>query len=310
MTGSTGRCTPSPYTPAPPLAAGARDSGLSDQARARRGVGGGARTAKIPFLRWWPTAFTATTRASPRRWPPPACGLCWPSGPQGHLGAAEAAHTPTAAAGGPGWRSPNRPGRWRRIQRCFRDRYAETWWRVTRRLAVGVLTGRAGWWWPLPIPAGCAWLQHLILADRAARPRQPARAAGAPCQGRAAVWAAHPVAQGYKQVKGELGWADLRVRSDRAIRRALDPGLLRVLVLLAGVVCRIPRPTRTVWPAGRSIGRTGPSRPGIHAEPAARSSWPAVGASGAGLAAPMEHAAALLTVVVASAPATEAAPAA
>ena len=27
------------------------------------------------------------------------------------------------------------------------------------------------------------------------------------------------VEQGYKQVKGELGWADFQVRSDRAIRR-------------------------------------------------------------------------------------------
>jgi hypothetical protein len=33
------------------------------------------------------------------------------------------------------------------------------------------------------------------------------------------VHSAWQIEQGYKQVKGELGWADFQVRSDRAIRR-------------------------------------------------------------------------------------------
>jgi len=38
------------------------------------------------------------------------------------------------------------------------------------------------------------------------------------------------IEQGYKQMKGELGWADFMVRSDRAI--SLDAGVLCVCLLL------------------------------------------------------------------------------
>jgi SRSO17 transposase len=41
---------------------------------------------------------------------------------------ADQAHTPVEAARDLGWRSPNRPGRWRRIQRRFRDGHSESWW--------------------------------------------------------------------------------------------------------------------------------------------------------------------------------------
>jgi hypothetical protein len=47
---------------------------------------------------------------------------------------AEAAHTPVEAAGDLGWRSPGRPGRWRRIQRRFRDGHTETWWAADAQL--------------------------------------------------------------------------------------------------------------------------------------------------------------------------------
>jgi hypothetical protein len=39
---------------------------------------------------------------------------------------AEQAHTPVEAAGELDWRSPRSPGRWRRIQRHFRDGHTET----------------------------------------------------------------------------------------------------------------------------------------------------------------------------------------
>jgi hypothetical protein len=83
------------------------------------------------------------------------------------------------------------------------------------------------------------------------------------------------VEQGYKQVKGELGWADFQVRSDRAIRRHWT------LVCCAFSFCwqaflaehpsqpasADPRP-----PPRRPRG--GRRRPGIGAEPAVSSSWP------------------------------------
>jgi hypothetical protein len=87
------------------------------------------------------------------------------------------------------------------------------------------------------------------------------------------------VEQGYKQVKGELGWADFQVRSDRGDPSALDAGRLCVLVLLAGLPRRPARPTGPIRPAGRPDGRAGPRRAGIDAEPAARSSWPVAAAT-------------------------------
>src|SRR5918996_1596654 len=41
---------------------------------------------------------------------------------------ANQAHTPVEAAGELDWQGPRKPGRWRRIQRRFRDGHTETWW--------------------------------------------------------------------------------------------------------------------------------------------------------------------------------------
>ena len=114
------------------------------------------------------------------------------------------------------------------------------------------------------------------------------------------------VEQGDKQVKGELGWADFQVRSDRAIRRHW------ALVCCAFSFCwqaflaehpnqpaapdpqAAPTATRGAQPTGhrRGTGRAPVVAPGT--------------ALGAGLADPMDRVAALLAVVVASAPATAA----
>jgi SRSO17 transposase len=47
---------------------------------------------------------------------------------------AQAAHTPVEAAGELGWHGSGKPGRWRRIQRRFRDGRTETWWAADARL--------------------------------------------------------------------------------------------------------------------------------------------------------------------------------
>jgi hypothetical protein len=47
---------------------------------------------------------------------------------------ADQAHTPVEAAEELGWRSPTRPGRWRRITGRFRDGHAETWWAADAQL--------------------------------------------------------------------------------------------------------------------------------------------------------------------------------
>jgi hypothetical protein len=83
------------------------------------------------------------------------------------------------------------------------------------------------------------------------------------------------VEQGYKQVKGELGWADFQVRSDRAIRRHW------ALVCCAFSFCwqafladhrTQPEPSPNAHAA--STAARGRSQSVIEAEPAVGRSWP------------------------------------
>jgi hypothetical protein len=118
------------------------------------------------------------------------------------------------------------------------------------------------------------------------------------------------VEQGYKQVKGELGWADFQVRSDRAIRRHWT------LVCCAFSFCwqaflaehpdrPAPADPQAVPTAARGAQATG------HRGGTGRRSVVVEGvASGAGVADPLERATALLAVVVTSAAAPAAATAA
>jgi len=106
-----------------------------------------------------------------------------------------------------------RPSAWTRIRRCFRDGRTETWWAAEltflcygpRRAlrAVVATTDRT------TLPALSTWYltTNLPLAD--ALLAEVVRLYGV------RVW----VEEGYKRVKGELGWADFQVRSGRAIRR-------------------------------------------------------------------------------------------
>jgi hypothetical protein len=224
---------------------------------------------------------------------------------------ADQAHTPVEAAGELGWHSPNRPGRWRRIQRRFRDGHAETWWVADaslpaaswgpqRRLRLVVATTD-----PASLPGHSSW----YLLTNLPRPRSRRAQQENLVQVVRLYGLRNWVEQGYKQVKGELGWADFQVRSDRAIRRhwalvccafsfcwqaflAEQPNRPDELSPLA-----LPDP-----PAGSSAARgaQGTGHPGG----TGRSPVLAAGvASGARLAMPMERAVALLASVVASAPA-------
>jgi hypothetical protein len=132
---------------------------------------------------------------------------------------ADQAHTPVEAARDLGWRSPNRPGRWRRIQRRFRDGHSESWWAADaelggfgpdRRLRLVVATTD-----PASLPGHSSWYLLTNLPRPAGRRAQQANLAEVVRLYGLRNW----VEQGYKQVKGELGWADFQVRSDRAIRR-------------------------------------------------------------------------------------------
>jgi hypothetical protein len=186
----------------------------------------------------------------------------------------EAAHTPVEAAAELGWHGPNKPGRWRRVTRRFRDGHTETWWAADaqlggwgpdRRLRLVVATTDSG-----RLPGHSSWYLLTNLPRPATRRAQQANLAEVVRLYGLRNW----VEQGYKQIKGELGWADFQVRSDRAIRRHWT------LVCCAFSFCwqalLAEHPTQPAPPdlqAASSAAR-GPRRPGIGAEPVVSSSWP------------------------------------
>ena len=114
------------------------------------------------------------------------------------------------------------------------------------------------------------------------------------------------IEQSYKQVKGELGWADFQVRSDRAIRRHWTLVCCAFSFCWQAVLAKHPdRPAsadpQAVPTAARGAQATG--HPGGTGRAPVLAAGPA---SGAGLADPMDRVGALVAVVVASAPAAAA----
>jgi SRSO17 transposase len=137
---------------------------------------------------------------------------------------AEDAHTPQEAAQELPWETPEAPGDWTPVQRRFRDGHEETWWAAEltlggrgpdRRQRLVVATTD-----PATLPPLSTWYL-LTNLPRAGSP-QTATVPWAPTTLEELVrlyglrlW----VEQSYKQVKGQLGWADFQVRSDTAIQR-------------------------------------------------------------------------------------------
>jgi hypothetical protein len=151
---------------------------------------------------------------------------------------------------------------------------------------------------PARLPGHSTWYLLTNLARPATRRAQGADLAEVVRLDGLRNW----VEQGYKQVKGELGWADFQVRSDRAIRRHW------ALVCCAFSFCwqallaeqpaqpAAPKSQATAPAAARGATPTG------HRRRTSRQELLAAGvAGGAGLANPLERAATLLAVLVASA---------
>jgi hypothetical protein len=301
-----------PYTPASRLAGGERDPAFRTKPQLAMELVQAARQAGVPFravvadcaygdnvgftdaLLAAKVPFVLALKPRKGTWAP-----------------AEAAHTPTEAAGELGWRSPTRPGRWRRVERRFRDGHTESWWAADAELG-GWGPGR-----PLRLvvattdPAGLPGHSTWYLLTNLPRPRSR-RAQQADLA--EVVWLyglRNWVEQGYKQVKDELGWADFQVRSDRAIRRHW------ALVCCAFSFCwqasLAERPGQPAAPAPRAAAPAAArgATPSGHRRRTGRQELLAGGAAGgAGLADPVERAAALLAGVVARAPAGRAATAA
>jgi hypothetical protein len=237
---------------------------------------------------------------------------------RGSWGPAEAAHTPADAARAVRWGGPRDRGAWQPAVRRFRDGHRETWWAAEltlpgygpdqpTRLVVATTD-------PAALPPSSTW----YLATNLPRPGSP-RATASPLRPAALaevvrlyglrMW----VEQSYKHVKQELGWADWRVRSDRAIRRHWQ------LVCCAFSFCwwawsRAPD-------AGPPLGADAATRPAVIEPATVAAGWGgnvagrgAAGrppervlaggvAAGAGLAAPVDHAVALVARLVGAAPA-------
>jgi SRSO17 transposase len=138
---------------------------------------------------------------------------------------ADELHTPQEAARQLAWGGPQEPGDWTPITRRFRDGHSETWWAadaslpaagwgLSRRIRLVVATTD-----PATLPKLTTW---YLITNLPHPERRRARPTFAPADLAEVVrlyslrnW----VEQSYKQVKGELGWADFQVRSDRAICR-------------------------------------------------------------------------------------------
>jgi hypothetical protein len=214
-----------PYTPASRLPKGTADPGFRTKPQLAAALIDQARSAAVPsravvadcfygdhlgFVEALETArlpYVLALKPSKGTWAP-----------------AEAVHTPQEAAQELRWGSPEAPGDWTPIRRRFRDGHEETWWAAEltlggrgpdRRQRLVVATTD-----PATLPPLGTW----YLLTNLPRPGSPHAAT--------AAWAAADLAelvrlyglrlwveQSYKQVKGQLGWADFQVRSDTAIQR-------------------------------------------------------------------------------------------
>lgn len=137
---------------------------------------------------------------------------------------AEAIHTPEEAAMELDWGGPEAPSDWTKVVRLFRDGHEESWWAADlvfgpygpdKRLRMVVATTD-----PETLPTLTTW----YLVTNLPRPGSPqAKDSLLEVSDLAEVVRLYGlrawVEQSYKQVKGELGWADFMVRRDTAIRR-------------------------------------------------------------------------------------------
>ena len=122
------------------------------------------------------------------------------------------------------WKSPERPGKWVKVTRTFRDGSKEDWW------ALEVVTGPYGPDKPQRVviattdPPTLPDLTTFYLATNLPLPGSQRAAdselAAASLEEVVRLYGLRMwVEQSYKQVKHTLGWSQYQVRSDKAIRR-------------------------------------------------------------------------------------------
>lgn len=209
------------------------------------------------------------------------------------------------------WRE-DKPGKWQRQRRTFRDGHSETWW---------VLEGEAGPYGankpqrlviattdPEQLPDLTTWyLTTNLPAPNSQRSREDKLAAE---RGEIVnlyglrIW----VEQSYKQVKQHLGWAEYQVRSDLAMRRHWQ------LVCCAFSFCwwTLSQNAAATEPAqtqedtsettAKAITKPEPDKKKPHHTPAV-ANLARVATKGSGVSRTLPHALALLASLVQQAPA-------
>jgi hypothetical protein len=297
-----------PYTPASRLPGGERDPGFRTKPQLAVELVQAAREAGIGFRAVVADCFYGDNPGFTQALTAAKIPFVLALKPRkGTWAPAQAAHTPTEAASELGWHGPSRPGQWRRIQRRFRDGHAETWWAADaelggwgpdRRLRLVVATTD-----PASLPGHSSWYLLTNLARPATRRAQQANLAEVVRLYGLRNW----VEQGYKQVKGELGWADFQVRSDRAIRRHWTLVCCAFSFCWQAFLAAQPVQPAPPDPQATTVAARGAKATGHRRGTRPRQFLAGGAAGGAGLADPLERAGALLAVVVASA-ATPAAP--
>ena len=214
-----------PYTPASRLPKGKADPAFRTKPQLAAELVGAARQAGIGFRAVVADCFYGDNPGFTEALGAAKVAFVLAVKPRkGAWASAEQSHTPREAAAQLAWTSPEEPGDWRAITRRFRDGHTQTWWAADaalpaagwgpdRRIRLVVATTD-----PATLPERTSW----YLITNLPRPQDRARAPFAPADLAEVVrlyGLRNRVEQGYKQVKGELGWADFQVRSDRAIRR-------------------------------------------------------------------------------------------
>jgi len=123
-----------------------------------------------------------------------------------------------------GWQSAKRPGKWIAITRTFRDGSTQQWWALeivagpygpdkTQRAVVATTD-------PETLPDASTWYLVTNLPAPTERPAPPHSFAQASVEEVIRLYGLRMwVEQSYKQVKHALGWSQYQVRSDQAIRR-------------------------------------------------------------------------------------------
>jgi DDE superfamily endonuclease len=214
-----------PYTPAARLAKGKRDPAFRTKPQLAAELVAAAQQAGIPFRAVVADCFYGDNEGFTEALGRAGVAYVLAVKPRKGVWAPEdEAHTPVEAAAELAWGGPEQPGDWTAVTRRFRDGHTQTWWAADaslpaagwgpdRRLRLVVATTD-----PATLPKLTTW----YLITNLPRPGHQRPAALEPADLAEVVrlyslrnW----VEQGYKQVKGELGWADFQVRGDRAIRR-------------------------------------------------------------------------------------------